>query len=229
VASVPVVILGYAATHGWGPLRSLDQGTAQRLHGWAAARPGAVRFLEDVSTVLHPWTWRAIAVAVVVWLVLQRQRRLALWVAVVVVGGGVLDFTLKDAVHRARPVLPEAVASAPGYSFPSGHALASVVAMGVALLLVLPLVHGGWRVVAWTLAVAVVLLVGFARVALGVHFVSDVVAGWLIGLGWVVVTAAAFESWRRATGRPPHAPTTVAEEGLDPAGSRRAAEPVTRH
>jgi membrane-associated phospholipid phosphatase len=223
LAAVPATILGYAATHGWPPLHHLDEGTAQRLHMWAAERPGAVGFLQWVSTVLHPWSVRAVTAVVVAWLLLRRQLRLALWTATAIVGAGVLDFVLKDAVRRARPVLPESVASAPGYSFPSGHALTSIVAAGVALLLVLPVVHGVWRVVAWVVAVGCVLLVGFARVALGVHFVSDVVAGWLIGLGWLAVTAAAFESWRRAAGRRPHEATEIVSSGLDPAGSQRAA------
>jgi undecaprenyl-diphosphatase len=228
VAVVPVTVLGYAATHGWAPLHHLDEGTAQRLHTWAATRSGAVGFLQWVSTVLHPWSIRLVTAGVVAWLLVRRQPRLALWTATAIAGAGVLDFVLKEAVRRARPVLPDAVASAPGYSFPSGHALTSIVAAGVALLLLLPVVHGAWRILVWAVAAGCVLLVGFARVALGVHFVSDVVAGWLIGLGWLAVTAAAFESWRRATGRRPHEATEVVTEGLDPAGSQRAAGARTR-
>lgn len=223
VAVVPVTVLGYAATHGWAPLRELDQGAAERLHGWVVRRPGAVSFLQWVSTVLNPWALRAVAALTVAWLLIRRQLRLGVWVATTVVGAGVLDATLKLVVHRTRPVFSDAVASAPGYSFPSGHALTSVVAFGVALLLVLPLLRGVWRAVAWTVASGCVLLVGFARVALGVHFISDVLAGWLIGLGWLAVTVAAFESWRRASGRSPRDGTEVAAEGVDPVGSAIAA------
>jgi undecaprenyl-diphosphatase len=222
VAAVPTAVLAYAATHGWAPLRDLDQGTADHLHAWAVGQPGAVGALQVVSTALHPWAVRAVAAGAAGWLLLRRQTRLALWVGTAVIGAGVLDYVLKDVVRRVRPVLPDAVASAPGYSFPSGHALTSVVGFGVAVLLVLPLVHGAWRVVVWVVAVGGVLLVGFARVALGVHFVSDVVAGWLLGLGWLALTAAAFESWRRAAGRPAHAAAVVVTEGIDPRGSRAA-------
>ena len=223
LAAVPATVLAYAATHGWAPLRGLDQGTADRLHRWAVRSPGAVSAMQWVSTLLHPWALRCVAALVVAWLLVRRQVRLALWAAVAVLGAGVLDYLLKIVVHRARPALPEAVAMAPGYSFPSGHALSSIVVFGAALLIVLPLLHGAWRVVAWAGAVACVLLVGFSRVGLGVHFVSDVVAGWLIGLGWLAVTVAAFESWRRATGRPPHDVVDVLGEGVDPNGSRMAA------
>jgi len=54
--------------------------------------------------------------------------------------------------------------------------------------------------------------VGFARVGLGVHYVSDVVAGWVLGLGWLAATTAAFRAWRREEGDP----RTPASEGLDP-------------
>ncbi len=224
VGSVPVTVLGYAATHGWAPLRELDQGTADRLHSWALRTPDAVSFLQSVSTVMHPWALRAVIAAAAVWLLVRRQGRLALWAVVSIAGAGVMDYSLKLVVQRARPVLPHAVATAPGYSFPSGHALSSVVAFGVALLLVLPLVHGIWRVVAWVVTVGCVLLVGFARVALGVHFVSDVLAGWLLGLGWLSVTVAVFESWRRAGGARPHKARDVLSEGVDPAGSNVAVE-----
>ena len=68
-------------------------------------------------------------------------------------------------------------------------------------------------------------LVGFARVALGVHYVSDVVAGWLIGAGLIAATVVAFETWRRPQARPA---TQVLKEGVDPAGSRAAAGSTKR-
>ena len=70
-------------------------------------------------------------------------------------------------------------------SFPSGHAQNAVVAWGVLLLVFLPVLRGRWRVVAVIAAVAVVLAIGFARVALSVHFVSDVLAGYALGAAWL--------------------------------------------
>ncbi len=224
VAVVPVTLLAYLVSHGWAPLRTLDQGTADRLHTWAVARPGAVTFLNSVSTVLHPQLLRVVGVAAAGWLALRGQRRLALWVAVTVLGSGLVDTVVKDTVRRARPALPDPVAHAGGYSFPSGHALGTIVVFGVALLLVLPLLRtAAATVVAWGITVAGVLLVGFARVGLGVHYVTDVLAGWLVGAGWLAMTVAVFESWRRSQGLRRRTASDVVHDGVDPVGSQPAA------
>ncbi|TAK68192.1 MAG: phosphatase PAP2 family protein [Actinomycetota bacterium] len=220
VVAVPVTVLGYAATHGWGPIGDLDNGVAEGLHRWAIQTPTAVTVLQFASDVLHPWALRAYLGLVVVMLLLRGQVRLAWWAAITVLGGGVLDIILKEAVQRARPILPEAVASAGGYSFPSGHALSITVAVGVLLLLGFPLLQPGGRRVAVVVGAVLIALICFARVGLGVHYVSDVVAGVLIGVGWLAATSIAFESWRRSVGRAPHDPLT---EGIDPAGTLAAA------
>ena len=213
VASIPVTLLGYAATHGWGPLHTFDTDAARSLHTWAVGAPWAVGTMQAISTYLHPWVLRAVTAVMVGWLLWRRQRRLALWVAVTMIVAGILGDGLKTLVARARPHLPHPVATAPGASFPSGHALNSFVFFGIVVLLLLPVAHGVWRWVVWTAGIIAVLLVGFSRVGLGVHFVSDVVAGWLLGAGLLALTAAAFESWRRAQGR---IPVHVVEVGVEP-------------
>src|SRR5262249_11541170 len=100
------------------------------------------------------------------------------------------------------PVVDVPVASAPGNSFPSGHALGSIVAYGSLLLVFLPAVPRRLRRVAIAVAAAIVVLVGFTRVALGVHYVSDVLAGWLLGVAWLTVPASAFRLGRREAGQP---------------------------
>ena len=75
-------------------------------------------------------------------------------------------------------------------------------------------------------AVAMVLAIGFARVALGVHFVSDVLAGYVLGAAWMAAMIAAFNTWRRESGKPPVDPA----HGLEPHHERRlgATAPLQR-
>ena len=165
----------------------------------------------------------------VVVLLVRSSRRLALWAAVTMAGAALLDVTVKTAVARARPHFGDPVAVAHGHSFPSGHALESLVGCGLLLLVALPVLRRGGRLLAGLAAVVVVVLIGFSRVGLGVHYVSDVLAGWLLAVAWLCATVAAFRVWQRRSGEP----TEPLAEGLDPAGTaaltrRRRAHPSCR-
>jgi undecaprenyl-diphosphatase len=103
--------------------------------------------------------------------------------------GWFVGYASKLLVQRARPVVDDPVSHASGYSFPSGHALNSAVFASVMVVLLWPLLSRTARRVAVGLAGAGVLLVGLDRVLLGVHYPSDVLAGFLLGLG------ITFSSW----------------------------------
>lgn len=213
VAAVPFALALVLVESQWAPLHRLDQGTAERLHAAALAHPDRVGLLHVLSErVWDPVTMRLLVVALVAWLVSRRAWRLAAWAGVTTVAGGLIGLLVKIAVERARPHLPDPVAHAPGFSFPSGHAMTATTSCAVLLLALLPVIPRAWRPLAWALALVTVVGVGYTRVALGVHWVSDVVGGWLLGLGVVTATALAFEAWRSDTGRR----RTAVAEGLEP-------------
>ncbi|MFD3717428.1 phosphatase PAP2 family protein [Streptomyces sp. NPDC058674] len=213
VVSVPFALALVLVESRWPPLRRLDRGTAERLHATALDHPGWVRVL-DVLTgfVWDPVTMRLLVALLVVWLLRRRAWRLAAWASVTAVAGGLIGLLTKVVVERARPHLPDPVAHAPGFSFPSGHAMTATTSCAVLLLVLLPLVPRAWRPLPWALAVVTVVGVGYTRVALGVHWVSDVVGGWLLGLAVVTATTLVFEAWRADAGRP----RTAVTEGLEP-------------
>jgi membrane-associated phospholipid phosphatase len=155
--------------------------------------------------------------AVVAWLLWRRLPRLALFVVVTTQGSSLLNGLVKLAVDRARPVLPDPVAHASGLSFPSGHAQSAMVSYSVLLLVFLPVLRGAWRGVAVSVAVAMVAAIGFSRLALGVHYVSDVLAGYVLGAAWVAAMTASFSAWRRESGRP----GVDAAQGLEPEQAER--------
>jgi undecaprenyl-diphosphatase len=107
------------------------------------------------------------------------------------------------------------VARAAGFSFPSGHALNATLAAGVLLLVLLPYTRDRrpLRWALWAAALLIAVVTGLSRIALGVHWTSDVLAGWLLGVAVVAATSAAFATWRNRTGR---RPTRTAREGVEP-------------
>ena len=174
---VPFALALLAVTDGWSPLRRLDVDVANRLNTQALAHPALVTFLEQVSNVFSPTSFRVVAglAAIVLWL--RKSPRLAVWLALTVLLSGYLDDLVKSAVGRSRPSFAHPVETLSSFSFPSGHALGSVVGVGALLLAGLPSVSRVWRRPLIALGVAIILLVGYARVGLGVHYVSDVVGG----------------------------------------------------
>jgi undecaprenyl-diphosphatase len=207
------LLLALLVRANWDPLVDLDTTVANQLHAVAVRHGWFVTLLKALSTVFDPIVFRVVTTIVALVLLWRRRFRLGAWTLVTIWGAALLGLLLKLIVARARPDLVDAVATAPGRSFPSGHALTSTVGCAVLLLLVMPLLHGPWRAVVFALAVVIPLAVGFSRIGLGVHYLSDVVAGELLGLAWVSITTATFRAWRRDVGLPP-APRAEVEPEL---------------
>jgi len=219
LVAVPFGLLLFLVEDRWSPLSQVDGGARDELHALALQHDALVAAMKVLSTIGSAVVYLPLFAAVTAWLVWRRLPRLALFVVVTVAGSSLLNAIVKLAVDRARPVVAEPVAHAGGLSFPSGHAQSAVVAASVLLLVFLPLLRGAWRTVAVAAAFAFVLAIGFARVALGVHFVSDVLAGYTLGAAWVAAMIAAFNAWRRERGRPPADPA----QGLEPQHPSRLA------
>jgi membrane-associated phospholipid phosphatase len=128
-------------------------------------------------------------VAALVLLLLRRFAHAALMVAALA-GGEALNWALKAAFERPRPQFAEPLATAAGFSFPSGHAMASLVVYGaLAFVIATGVASRRTRALVLISAVALVLAIGFSRVYLGVHYPSDVLAGYSAGLAWLVLCA----------------------------------------
>ncbi|MFJ3439272.1 phosphatase PAP2 family protein [Streptomyces cyaneofuscatus] len=193
VLALFVVLLALVAAQ-WSPLMSLDRTVADSLHRHAVAEPGLVH----VNRVLtdwfwDPWTMRALIAVAVVALWWRGARLLALWVAAASLLGSLLSQGVKAAVDRERPRWPDPVDSAHFAAFPSGHAMTAVVSCGL-LLWLLRLYRARPALWAGAVAVAVVSVIGVAvtRVYLGVHWLTDVVGGTLLGAAVVAFTVAGY-------------------------------------
>lgn len=148
--------------------------------------------------------WMVVLVAsAFLWATRHRYSVLLLWVAVL--GGGVLNTALKMSFDRPRPQLFEWKTAYAGLSsFPSGHSMTAVIVYGTLAYLVARLESK--RLLRWlTLGVTalVVLLIGVSRMYLGVHYPSDVLAGFVAGTAWAVVCALGIEAIRYFRRREP--------------------------
>lgn len=133
-------------------------------------------------------------------LLAQRKWRRALFLAGAVSGGAILNAALKIGFARPRPDLVEHLVKVHDLSFPSGHAMNSAVVY-LTLGVLLARAENGRRVKAYILggAVLLTLLVGCSRVYLGVHYPTDVLAGWIVGASWSTLCWLVAE-WLRQRG-----------------------------
>jgi membrane-associated phospholipid phosphatase len=128
----------------------------------------------------------------------KKRRVSALLFAGCVVGGWLLEILLKISYHRSRPDLWPALVTEKTPSFPSGHATMSSLFFGASVALVFHLSKSRpLRAGAIAAGSALVLAIGFTRIYLGAHWLTDVVAGYLVGLFWVVVCATGTEFFAR--------------------------------
>ncbi|RKN38403.1 phosphatase PAP2 family protein [Micromonospora endolithica] len=196
----------------WTPLYDVDHGVAQWLNDQVSPHGPLVTVLNALTDLGGRAVIIWLVSVAVIGLLIRKQGRLAVFLIVTGLGALILDPSLKTLVDRLRPEVEVPIGSYAGQSFPSGHALGSFVAYGALLLVFLPALRPRWRKPAIALVGVIVFLIGLTRVALGVHFVSDVLGAWLLGAAWLGVTAYAFRLWRLERGRPVPALT----EGLEP-------------
>jgi len=164
--------------------------------------PGVTALLRAVTIAAGPTGMTVLVAILAAGLLLRRHRASAAYLAIVAAGGVLLNQGLKAIFARARPLAASAIAAEQGYSFPSGHAMGSFIVFGAIAYLV---VRQAWRwkvKSAWlAMLLALVVLVGLSRVYLGVHWVSDIAAGWSAGAVWLATTTVAFETVLRVRQR----------------------------
>lgn len=197
VAAVPFCLLLLFVESKWGPLLEADDAARDGLHSYALAHPLFVSLMRLTSSSGSAVAWQVVTVVMAGFLLWRRRFRLALFVIVTIAGSSLVNTLVKGAAHRARPVVEHPLLHEPGLSFPSGHAQAAAAGYAVLLLVVLPYLNHVARRIAVTFAVVMVIAIGFSRVALAAHYLSDVLAAYMLGLAWVAVIAAAFHVWRR--------------------------------
>jgi undecaprenyl-diphosphatase len=182
-----------------GELAEFDLAFARALHD--TRTPAWERAFSVVSWLGTRQTLAIVTLIIAVPLFLRRQIVFALaWVAAQA-GGGLLNRALKETFERTRPEFADPVLAASSWSFPSGHAMGTFILCGVGCYLLLRDNRSWTRAaVVVTASVSWCVVMAFSRLYLGVHYASDVIAGLLAGVAWVVVCVSGLEVLRRRTG-----------------------------
>lgn len=185
------------ATGTWG---TLDDALAAGLQAQASA--AVLQWFATLTHLGDTWVLTALALGVAAALWLRRHRLLAAGWLVAMAGNGALTKLLKNLFERVRPEHTHSIVEASGYSFPSGHSSASMVAYAMLAYLATRLLPRSWHLPAVMLAGALIFTTGWSRMVLHVHYASDVLAGWLLGGTWMVCTVLIMESMSRWRSRP---------------------------
>jgi membrane-associated phospholipid phosphatase len=207
LAGIPfALLLIEVSTHG--SLVRHDQSVSNALFELKAQYPALSSVFNVISFLgFPPWFWVLIG-TVTIYLWIRRLRRLVAFLLATTIGGSIVNTIVKQAVNRPRPTFrdPAAITFESGKGFPSGHSMSSTIAYGALLLIFLPVIPKRWKVPAVIGTVLLVLAIGISRLGLGVHYVSDVLGGYVLGLAWLAASTAAFAIWRVERGRRPVKP-----------------------
>jgi len=161
----------------------------------ARATPTGLRIAKGVSFLGGPAAMAFLMAAGALYLLVRRERLLLQGWLIAFIGGGALDWALKTTFRRARPAFPDAFVHVLGYSFPSGHAMGSLIGFGMLAYVVAHQVRRRrMALLAAILAATLTLAVGLSRLYLGAHYPSDVLAGFAAGIAWLGASISALEA-----------------------------------
>jgi undecaprenyl-diphosphatase len=170
------------------------------VHDWAidTRTPVSTAFLTTLTIIGTPAGLGVLVVIAAVLLALRKRWRWGAYLIVTCAVGGLLNLQLKAYFARARPDLAEALRSAHGYSFPSGHAMGSTIVFGAFAYLSFRILTRWFpRAAALAFCCSMILAICASRVYLGVHWISDIGAGIAAGLIWLVAATVGYETFRR--------------------------------
>ena len=200
LAAIAFVLLGSEV--GEGETRGIDLRLLHAAQSARAAAPWLAGMMRDLSGLGSTAVLTLFSTAAVAHVAMFSSRGRALLVAAAVGGGAVAVAVLKAGYARHRPDVALAQFEVPGWGFPSGHAtMSAVVFLTLAVLVAGTRPRHRERVFIVAVAAVLAALVGVSRVVLGVHYATDVVAGWVFGVAWAsawwLIDHAATRSARR--------------------------------
>lgn len=195
-----LALLGWLCREVW-EQRSFRFDTTLLLWLHAGAHPLLDRLMLSLTRLGDPGMVLPVVLAALGWFLWRGQRAEALMLLVASAGALALNVGMKLQYARPRPALWPPLIRETSYGFPSGHALGSLVIYGyLAVLFGLRYPSQARRI--HLVATLLILLIGLSRLYLGVHYPTDVLAGYAVGVLWLVICVAGLKRMRRRRGFP---------------------------
>jgi len=180
-----------------GDLRRFDMAVRMKVHEFFS--PQMTKFMQTLTFLGSIGFLSSLFIVITAYWIIRKKYRTAVWLAMAAGGSVVLDISLKLSFHRPRPV-PFVGMVPMTYSFPSGHSLSSFCFYGVLAGLVCARIQSrAGRAVIWSATALLVLAIGVSRIYLGVHYPTDVIAGYIAAATWVSALLLALYSKREVT------------------------------
>jgi membrane-associated phospholipid phosphatase len=191
-----------------------DFDDAVRMTVYGVASPRATTVLHAVTQLGSPLFLLPMTIICALVFLHRRRIRGAILLAATMLGVTLLNQILKSIFQRPRPLPFFGLTMPASYSFPSGHSLAAFCFYGaLAALLTARMRSRGLSALVWAAALVIIVAVGFSRLYLGVHYLSDIVGGYATGFVWVLTVASADRVFRRADERRSKAPVAEPPPG----------------
>ncbi len=181
------VAIGALVAFAWVPLLAADLGTDLRVHTLVLGDRALLAAAVGVTNAGGPLSVDLITGLVVVGLLIRRRPRAAVYLVAARLLELGLETATKHLIARPRPVLPQPVAHAGGFSYPSGHTAGTSVLCVALLVLALPVLKPRWRAPWIVIAALAIIAVAASRILLGVHYPSDVLGAALLGTACALV------------------------------------------
>jgi undecaprenyl-diphosphatase len=172
--------------------QTIDTAILQVLRGLRT--PLLDQVMMGVTFLGEPTVLLLMCLSLGIWLLIRKRREEATTIAIAAGGAGGLNYLIKDLFRRQRPPVWERIVDVNHYSFPSGHAMVSLVVYGIiGYLLVTHFPR--WRSLIISLTIILVSAIGFSRLYLSVHWPTDVIAGYAAGVVWLIACIVSMEIW----------------------------------
>ena len=174
--------------------QSIDTRVLMTIRQWHT--PFLDRLMVVITNIGNPSVLLVASLLLAAILLWRKRRAETVTLAIAAIGALGLNVVLKDLFARSRPELWQRTVEVNFYSFPSGHAMMSVVVFGIIGYLLATHVPR-WRIAIATSTVLLVCAIGFSRLYFGVHWPTDIVAGYAAGTVWLVACILSLEIWKR--------------------------------